>query len=105
MREPSALVAPGLWTTNRTLAPHIPVLALGNYLADPCAAARATGADCALLRLTAAMGEAFMRNMTTMTAGSAFLNACAADTDPACLDWLGAGATVPFVAREVLARF
>ena len=105
VRAPETIVTRGRWQADRSLSPTIPVLAIGNFYTDPCAANRVAGDDCALLELAQAMSAAFMRNMTTMSAGSAFINACANDADAVCEDWLGSGATVPFVTQAVLARF
>ena len=48
-----------------------------------------------------AAGEAFMRNMTTMTAKSLYVNGCSKDDSPVCKDWMGGGATVAFVSEAV----
>lgn len=101
--HPETLVARDVWETNRTLAPHIPVLALGNFAADPCGGLDPGSDDCAIARVGQAHAEAFMRNMTTMTAGSAYANLCPAGGADVCLDWAGGGATVPEVVKRILA--
>jgi hypothetical protein len=105
VRAPATIVRPSLWTSNRTLAGRIPVLAIGNFYSSGgvCAASGAAGEDCEVLRLNTALGLAFMRNMTTMTPRSAFVNGCANDASAVCKDWMGGGATVPFVASAVQA--
>ena len=105
VRAPATTATPSQWTSNRSLAAAIPVLALGNFYSDGgvCASQGAAGEGCEVLRLTTALGRAFMRNMTTRTPRSAFVNGCSRDDSPVCLDWMGGGATVPFVASQVQA--
>jgi hypothetical protein len=103
--DPPTIMAKSLWGVNRSLARAVPVLAVGNFPRDPCAVSGipAGSDDCAIFRAQMALNEQFMRNMTTMTPGSAFVNGCDVDTAPFCKDWAGGGATVPFVASSVLA--
>ena len=101
LAEPRALVAPSAWQSNRSLSATIPVLALANVPRDACAAAGVAGEECAVAALGAALNLDFMRNMTGMSAGSVFLNACAED-GPVCKEWLGSGASVPFVTSAIL---
>ena len=81
-----------------------PVLAIGNFRAEPCAPAGlpAGSADCALITRARDLGEAFMRNMSSLTRGSAFINGCARDDSDVCKDWMGGGATVPVVTAAIL---
>jgi pimeloyl-ACP methyl ester carboxylesterase len=105
VRRPSLALAQSLWTSNRSLAAAIPVLAIDNPGPDPCAGGAGAGAPppgsdaCAVARLGQSMGTAYMRSMANMTAGSRFMQC--ADKD-VCADWLGGGSSVPFVARAVL---
>ena len=103
LSQPRALVAPSAWQSNRSLSASIPVLALANVPRDVCAPAGLAGEECAVAALGAALNLDFMRNMTSMSAGSVFLNACAEDGLPVCKEWLGSGASVPFVRDSILA--
>lgn len=105
VRNPATIMAPSLWQSNRTLGASIPVLALGNFPpGDVCAFNRVDpgGQDCAVLKITTAVNQEFMVNMTTMTGGSLYVNGCGpGGLDSVCLDWMGGGATVPFVAKQI----
>lgn len=102
--DPATIMARSLWQRNRSLSPAVPVLAVGNFPKDPCAVSSMPAAsdDCAIFRLQMALNEALMRNMTTMSPGSVFVNGCDVDTAPFCRGWAGGGATVPTVAAAIL---
>ena len=102
--RPASIMAPSLWQTNRSLARAIPVLSVGNFPADACAASGAApgSEDCAVQRLTYAINADFMRNMSAMTPRSAFVNGCASDGSDVCKDWMGGGATVAFLVPVLL---
>lgn len=98
----TTVLAPDLWAANRSLASHIPVLAIDNPSPDPCGDAGAApgSAACAAAQLQVALNTGFMRAMTTMTPGSVFTTC---QGGPAvCADWLGGGSTVPFVTAAIL---
>lgn len=104
VNNPSFALKPSLWSSNRSLSAHIPVLAIDNPGPDPCTGdgAPSPGTDaCNIIRLSKTMNTAFMKSMTTMTINSTFVQCL---QGPAvCLDWLGGGTTVPFVASTVIA--
>jgi hypothetical protein len=101
------VLAPDVWAVAAAagaIAPGIRVLALDNPSPDPCGDAGApAGSDaCRLALLGAALNTAFMRNMSLAAspAGAGLYRAC--EGGPAvCADWLGSGATVPWVAAAV----
>ena len=102
--QPDAWAAPA----TRTLAPHIPVLALNNVPRDPCGEAQLdAGSDaCRLMLFGYAQQRAFMANMTSMTPGGAYAEcggAAGGGVAGGCSDWLGGGDTLGFVVSEVLA--
>ena len=97
VRNPEKNFAPDPWTANRSLASHIRVLALDNPPADPCAYSPSPD-DCALQHFSTARNSHFMRNMTTMTPGSAYLRC---DACPG--SWLGAGdSNLPWITASVI---
>lgn len=98
----STVLAVDAWEANRSLAAHIPVLAVDNVPADPCGNYKYPPGsdDCAALLYTFQAGSAFMREMTSMTAGSVYTSC---EGGPrVCNDWLGFGATVPYVVDTIL---
>lgn len=105
VRAPATIMGTSLWATNRTLAPGIPVLAIGNFLSDAgvCATLGMEGEACAVYKFDNALGEAFMRSMVTMSQGSSYVNICGSDSSDVCKDWAGGGATVPSVLNATLA--
>jgi hypothetical protein len=105
VQAPATIMGSSLWASSRTLAPGIPVLAIGNFLSDAgvCATLGMQGEACAVYRIDNALGEAFMRSMANMTQGSAYVNICASDSSDVCTDWAGGGATVPSVLNATLA--
>ncbi len=105
VQAPSTIMQPSLWSSNRSLAQGIPVLAIGNFLSAEgvCPAAMLHGEDCEILKITNTLSLQAMQNMTRMSPGSRFVNICASDASDACKDWAGGGATVPPVLKETLA--
>jgi len=109
VRDPAGTVLQTpLWTSDRSLSPLIPVLALDNTPQDggvaACAQAQYApdGPDCRLLRFSIARQKAFMTAMTVMSAGSAYRNCEGALGASACAaDWLGTGGTLPFVTAAI----
>ena len=85
VRDPNTALLPSSWTTNRTLAAHVRVLAIDNINADPCAGGALTGADCALAIWATARNTEFMKSMTTMTVDSIYASINTTTS------WLGAG--------------
>ena len=105
VRDPARVLRASLWTTNRSLAAGIPVLALDNPAPDLCPGGDAGPApgsdDCAIALLGAAMNSAFMASMANLTAGSRFLQ-CAGGA-AVCADWLGEGSNIHWVRDSLLA--
>jgi len=103
--DPASIMEKSLWQRNRSLSAAVPVLAVGNFPRDACAASGYPPGsdDCAIFRLQMAINFEFMVNMTTMSPRSVFVNGCELDSSPFCKDWAGGGATVPFVVSSVLA--
>ena len=97
----STVLQPSLWQRNRSLAPAIPVFALENQrpvVAVCNDAGYAVGSDdCNLVNYTAAVGHAFMVNMTTMSAGSRLFSLPGGSDD-----WLGSGNTRNWVTATIL---
>jgi pimeloyl-ACP methyl ester carboxylesterase len=101
--NPSLALQPSLWYLNRSLASHIPVLAIDNPGTDPCEGIGSPlpgSDDCNVLRLAQTMNTAFMKSMTTMTMNSTFIQCIVGQ--PACIDWMGSGTTIPFVVTNVM---
>jgi hypothetical protein len=96
---PTTLFTPSLWASNRSLQSTVPVFALANSPADPCAGGLA-GDACALQRFAVRAARDFMRNMSTMTPRSSF-----EDCSGACDGWLGDGfvSNVAWVTARILA--
>jgi hypothetical protein len=101
--DPDLVLQPDIWTTNRGLAAHIPVFALlnpGNATVT-CASMR-WAPDSEQCRYQAAVNGYcldFMRETTTMTAGSQLFTCDSCSQS----EWLGSGSTIPWVASTVLA--
>ena len=96
VRDPSLALAPDIWAANRSLAPHVRVLALANSPRDPCAGL--AGDACAFQTFADAASTAFMRDMATMTRGSNF-----SDCAGACAGWLGDGTNTAWVVAQMAA--
>ena len=98
VRDPDSIMAQGLWQANRSLAAGVAVLSVGNFPRDPCAASSmaAGSEECTIFKLQMEINEDFMRNMTTMTPRSVYVNGCVVDGDPFCKDWAGGGGHSPF---------
>lgn len=103
----NTVLVPDLWIRNRSLS-TIPVLALACFptdLNEACTDSQypLDSDDCRLLQYTITLNTEFMRNMTTMTPGSVFLNFNYTTVCDSSL--LGTGGTINMVGDAVMNRF